>query len=130
MVHASQIPYKGFLRGEGEHQEAETSCRQKLNEFIDNLHRQQQSGRGGAKVLYTSRVREGDVHHVLRAEVKNCAAELLVLGTHGRFLVCGGQVCCVDRTKLKIGRRSKFQHIDERCYRRTEQAGRALPILT
>jgi nucleotide-binding universal stress UspA family protein len=43
------------------------------------------TGAGRAStVLSTVALREGEVHHVLRAEVARCGADLLVLGTHGR----------------------------------------------
>lgn len=84
MIHAYHVPYKGFLTGEDTRQGCEESERKKLEKFVEDLRQQREQGKEAPQFLSTLHVREGEVHHVLRAEVKSSGAELLVLGTHGR----------------------------------------------
>lgn len=84
MIHAFHVPYKGFLRGGDTRQQCEASHRRRLEAFMESLGGQRQDGNDIAKSLCMRRVREGEVHHVLRAEVESSGADLLVLGTHGR----------------------------------------------
>jgi nucleotide-binding universal stress UspA family protein len=84
LVHAYEVPYKGFfLRAEGTRQEVEASHSQ-LEEFIEGLGATPGIEPSRSSTLSTARVREGEVHHILRSEVARSGADLLVLGTHGR----------------------------------------------
>jgi nucleotide-binding universal stress UspA family protein len=84
LVQAYEVPYKGFLRGEATRLEVEASHKQKLEELVASLAASQDAARLGSSALSSAKVREGEVHQVLRSEVARTGAELLVLGTHGR----------------------------------------------
>lgn len=79
MVHASS---NGRVREEDVASGSEAR-RPKLEEFVDTLQRHR-GGADGAKSLYPAHIREGEVQHVLKEEVRNAGADLLGLGTHGR----------------------------------------------
>jgi nucleotide-binding universal stress UspA family protein len=80
MVHAFST---GRLKEEDVAPESE-ALRRKLEVFIDTLQWQRGGGADGAKSLYQAHIREGEVRYVLKAEVRDAGADLLVLGTHGR----------------------------------------------
>jgi nucleotide-binding universal stress UspA family protein len=82
LVHSYRVPYRGFLRAEHTRRDVEASHRQKLDEFLQALREGQ--GASATASSSTVAVREGEAHHVLRAEVERSGADLLALGTHGR----------------------------------------------
>jgi nucleotide-binding universal stress UspA family protein len=84
LLHAYEVPYKGFLRGETTRREVEASHKQKLEEFVAGLAASDDAARLAPSTLSTAKVREGEVHQVLTSEIARTGADLLVLGTHGR----------------------------------------------
>ncbi len=87
LVHAYELPFRGFLAGQSVASEAAYAERLELNAFLkeemDALERRARDlGSVPGKVETT--IAEGDPRAVLRDVCTRTNADLLVLGTHGR----------------------------------------------
>ncbi|MEX2616040.1 MAG: universal stress protein [Alphaproteobacteria bacterium] len=84
LVHAYEIPFKGFLPSANTHAEMrkrdETLFREMVDQEVEVFLAGLDAQRGRIEIV----VSEGDPHSVINAQVAALDADLLVLGTHGR----------------------------------------------
>lgn len=85
LVHAYDLPYRAFLMGSSD-TEPSVSNRDEQR-FFDMVNQEMDgclSGLESSSIKLTKVMREGSPHDVLRKQVLESGADLLVLGTHGR----------------------------------------------
>lgn len=78
LVHAIQIPYKSWLRSDDVRKEISAQARQEMAEFTASPSLSSLQGR------IETRIEEGEIATVIRQQLHETQADLLVLGTHGR----------------------------------------------
>jgi nucleotide-binding universal stress UspA family protein len=84
LVHAYDVPFKGFIHGEETRREAREHHARQLQTMIDEEMAVFLADREGEIVSFQAVMQEGSPHEVIKRQVDELAPDLLVLGTHGR----------------------------------------------
>lgn len=84
LVHAYDVPFKGFLHGEGTRREVNQRHQDQFNRMIEDEMAAFLSGISGAPPTLERVMQEGVAREVIARQVERLTPELLVIGTHGR----------------------------------------------
>lgn len=84
LVHAYQVPFKGFLYGADTHGQVSRQHEEQLKRTVMEEFAAFQRIAGSTDSRADLILREGDPQRVLRTEIDRLAPDLLVVGTHGR----------------------------------------------
>lgn len=84
LVHAYDVPFKGFLHGEGIRREVNKEHQAQFDRMIEDEMAAFMSGISGAPPTLERVMQEGVAREVIARQVERLTPELLVIGTHGR----------------------------------------------
>lgn len=84
LVHAYDVPFRGFLSGESIRQEMSKQHQVQFQEMIDNEMAAFLAGLGEKAPKFQRVLQEGMVREVIHQQIRRLNPDLLVIGTHGR----------------------------------------------
>jgi nucleotide-binding universal stress UspA family protein len=84
LVHAYDVPFKGFIHGEDTEREARENHERQLQRMIDEEMAPFLADRERGTPRVRAVMQQGSPHEVIRDQVAALKPDLLVLGTHGR----------------------------------------------
>ena len=84
LVHAYDVPFRGFLSGESIRQEMSKQHQMQFQEMIDSEMAAFLSGLGEKAPKFKRVMQEGMVREVIHEQIRRLNPDLLVIGTHGR----------------------------------------------
>ena len=84
LVHAYNVPFKGFIYGEGARGEISKQHQTQFTQMIDGEMATFLSGLGEVPITLEHVMEEGTVREVIHRQLGRLKPDLLVIGTHGR----------------------------------------------
>jgi len=83
LVHAYDVPFKGFMTSEDSHAQFKELHAGEMKALGDAVF-EAAKGTDGRPVHYSPVMRRGSAHQVIREQVERSKPDVLVIGTHGR----------------------------------------------
>ena len=84
LVHAYDVPFRGFLSGENIRQEISKRHQQQFERMVDHEMASFLAGIEGKAPKFERVMQEGMVREVIHEQIRRLKPDLLVIGTHGR----------------------------------------------
>ena len=84
LVHAYDVPFRGFLRGQETREEVTRQHQMAFGKMIEDEMSTFLNSLDGKAPTLARIMQEGTVHEVIHQQIKTLEPDLLVIGTHGR----------------------------------------------
>ena len=84
LVHAYDVPFRGFLSGENIRQEISKQHQMQFQKMLDEEMEAFLAGLGEEAPKFEQVMQEGTVNEVIHQQIRRLDPDLLVIGTHGR----------------------------------------------